>query len=284
MSHYCLSCLPVQVQRIFQLAAYKAKREVLTGASVSCVELANEFSSKVAISSGEQISKDYAYTAMAVYDRILKDDTCRSIILSVPLSHIDMPGNIPYTQSHRVFPAFRQAEEEFGKKTPWDSVSKLEWVFKKAGSSTTARRKIIWQLAAVSDLVRHRMVTPGELSISGLSGKGRGGRGVLDLVLFKLDLLDELIVTVVDQVKLSSEVKSTIRSIFENHTAYRSHVGDNADMMWMSSLPSSARDFVRLVSAPCLRNSVRQLRSSHCVHAIVTPVCPARRVRTSFSR
>lgn len=127
---------------------------------------------------------------------------------------------------------------------------KLEWVYKKAGGKTATRRRIMWQLSAISDLVRHRLVAPGELSINGLSGHKRGGRGILDLVLFKMDLLDELIVNVADQIKLSSDVKVLIRKIFDSHTSYRSHLGDTSDMMWMSSLPSSARDFVKLVSVP----------------------------------
>ena len=97
------------------------------------------------------------------------------------------------THAHACTPSFWQADEEFGKKTPWDSVTKLEWVYKKAGKSTTgSRRRIVWQLAFVNDALRTKTVASGELSLMGFSGKGHGGgRGFVDLAPLKLDLLDE---------------------------------------------------------------------------------------------
>jgi hypothetical protein len=73
-----------KVQRIFQLATYKTKREFTSGTPLSAPELAAEYNAKVVISSGEAVTKDYTYSALAVYDRILKDDVCRTLVLSVP--------------------------------------------------------------------------------------------------------------------------------------------------------------------------------------------------------
>ena len=141
-----------------------------------------------------------------------------------------------------------QADEEFGKKTPWDSVTKLEWVHKKAGKCVATRRRIVWQLAAVNDLVRTRQAASGELSIIGLSGKGRGGgRGMLDLLLFKLDLLDEFMNNQCDKCGITNDAKTTIKDVLDNHSSYRQKVGDNVDMMWMVTLPQSAKEFMGLV-------------------------------------
>ena len=46
--------------------------------------LAAEYSSKVRISSGETVSVTYAYSAISVYNLILKDDVTRSLVLKAP--------------------------------------------------------------------------------------------------------------------------------------------------------------------------------------------------------
>lgn len=252
------------MQRIFQIAAYKTKREFVSGTPLSAPELAAEYNKKVAVSSGEAVTKDWTYSALAVYDKILKDDVCRALVLSVPHQNCMCSCMLCVTcrpqcavrrascvvcvcVCARVCACVRpQAEEEFGKKTPWDSATKLEWVYKKA-KSTDTRRRIIWLLSAVSDLVRSKTVAPGELSIAGMSGKLRGGRGMLDLLLFKLDLLDELLVASADKVGLSADSKNKLRAIFESHASYRAHFGDNLDMTWMSTLPQSTKLFIAIV-------------------------------------
>ena len=74
----------IKVQRIFQLNAYKLNREMVTGAPMTAEMLAAEYSSKVRISSGETVSVTYAYSAISVYNLILKDDVARSLVLKPP--------------------------------------------------------------------------------------------------------------------------------------------------------------------------------------------------------
>jgi hypothetical protein len=69
------------VQRIFQLNAYKLNCEMVTGLPMTAEMLAAEYSSKVRISSGETVSVAYAYSAISVYNQILKDDVARSLVL-----------------------------------------------------------------------------------------------------------------------------------------------------------------------------------------------------------
>ena len=78
------------MQRIFQLAAYKTKREFTSGNPLSAPDLAIEYNSKVRVSSGEAVTKDYTYSALRVYDRIFKDDMCRTLVLSVAPSTCHM--------------------------------------------------------------------------------------------------------------------------------------------------------------------------------------------------
>ena len=128
-------------------------------------------------------------------------------------------------------------------------MTKLEWVHKKAGKSTAgSRRRIVWQLAFVNDALRTKMIASGELSITALSGNCRGGgRGFPDLALLKLDVLDEFIQHQAEKCNLSSDATSIIKEVVDNHAIYRSKVGDNVDMMWMVTLPQSAKEFIGLV-------------------------------------
>ena len=79
-----------QVQRVFQLAAYKTKREFTTGQPMSAPDLSSEYNSKVVISSGEAVTKDWTYAALSVFDKIFKDDVCRTLVLSVSLPTIPL--------------------------------------------------------------------------------------------------------------------------------------------------------------------------------------------------
>jgi hypothetical protein len=102
--------------------------------------------------------------------------------------------------------------------------------------SIDTHRRIIWQLQAITDIVRWMAVTARELNINGLSGVTRGGRGMLDLVLFNIDLLDELLINQADKCGLSAETTSKLRTVFESHESYRTRVGGSSDTMWMSTM------------------------------------------------
>jgi hypothetical protein len=205
------------------------------------------------VSSGEIVDDRYVQAALSVHDRILKDDICRLLVLSVPPVQKCMPTCVAFRISVLALAfAIRQADEEFGRKAPWNSVFKLEWVLKKAGTGANARRRIVWQLSGINDALRTRQVAPGDLCVNRLSGERRGlGPGMLDQMLFKLDLLDELINHQADLCGLLSDAKTIMQAAFESHSSYRAHVGDNANMTWMLTLPQSVKKFAELVGDRC---------------------------------
>jgi len=146
-------------------------------------------------------------------------------------------------------------------------------VHKKAGRSPNARRRIIWQLAGVNDLVRSRQVSPGELSINRLSGRGRGGgRGTLDLLLLKLDILDECVANQIVKRGISSDAKPLVRSTVESHPSYQSFFGHEVDITWMLTLPQSAKEFAGFVGDRLLTKPVRM--GAHAFARLSMHVCP----------
>jgi hypothetical protein len=122
-----------------------------------------------------------------------------------------------------------EAEEEFGKRTPWDSITKLEWTHK-----DVVRRTTLWRLMAMTNLVRSDLVSP-------------GGRDMLDLVRFKLDLRNEMLINQADQCGLSAEHKFRLWTVFESHETYADYLDNNTDMPWIPTMPPSVREFIAVV-------------------------------------
>jgi hypothetical protein len=72
---------------------------------------------------------------------------------------------------------------------------------------------------------------------------------MLDLLLFKLDLLDEFMNNQCDKCGITNDAKTTIKDVLDCHSSYRQKVGDTVDMMWMVTLPQSAKEFMGLVGS-----------------------------------
>jgi hypothetical protein len=142
-----------------------------------------------------------------------------------------------------------QAEETFGKKTPWDSLTKLESVVKRAKETTRDvpdSRKILFQLQAVTWYCASGTVLPTELSLHTLVGKGRGHRGLLDIILFKMDILKDWLTVQIDACQLSTRCKSTIRTSMSDFAAYQQ---SNEDCTWRAPLLPSGQKFADLLEA-----------------------------------
>lgn len=160
----------------------------------------------------------------------------------------------------------------FGKKTPWDSVYKLEHLARKAGrqqSSLTAARTL-WLIDLVNDLCYNRMVATGELSVANLTGKGRGGKGLLDLLLLKRDILEHLLHEKIEVLGLPASAKLAIRNSMSSVAAYRRAFGHRdavqVDLTWFGALPQAGQHLIRLIEARLLR----KLLGRHCG----LPCCP----------
>jgi hypothetical protein len=68
------------VQRIFQLAAYKSQMES-RGVNLSYPQLAELYSAKVKVSSGEQVTITFVGSALRVFTQLLNEPTVRGLIL-----------------------------------------------------------------------------------------------------------------------------------------------------------------------------------------------------------
>jgi len=73
-----------QVQRMFQIAAYKAQMET-RGVTLSYQQLAELYSAKVKVSAGEQVTQTFVGSAMRVFSQLLSEPTVRGLILQACL-------------------------------------------------------------------------------------------------------------------------------------------------------------------------------------------------------
>jgi hypothetical protein len=136
-----------------------------------------------------------------------------------------------------------EAEEEFGKRTPWDSVTKLEWAHTNLNAGHWL---IVWRLIALTDIARSDLVSPIGLDMLDPS-----------LVLFKFDLLVELINVQAGKCGLSTDKLKVLLAVLESHEAYQDYLDDNTRMPWMLTMPPSVREFIAVVGVGWPTNTCR---------------------------
>jgi hypothetical protein len=90
------------------------------------------------------------------------------------------------------------------------------------------------------------MCHPSEMSLHNLVGKSRGHRGLLDIILFKMDVLHDWLTDKMDACRLSTRCKSTIRTRMTDFATYHA---SNDDCTWRAQLLQSGRKFADLLEA-----------------------------------
>eukprot|EP00972_Heterocapsa_arctica_P075372 11119162-Heterocapsa_arctica.AAC.1 len=89
----------------------------------------------------------------------------------------------------------------------------MEAVVVKAKGSTDAAE---WLVASMIFYVQRGFMTPGELSVRTLTGKGSGNRGILDMWLFKRSVMLHVSGTVMDSLEFTAGTKARASGAFED--------------------------------------------------------------------
>ena len=221
------------VQRIYELAVYRDSQS----SKMTYKEVAQKWKSSVTFSTitEEGDAKDwtsFVESALSVYDRCLKHPGVQRLILD--------------------------AEEKWGKQTPWDSVYKLEILVTKCakpcGRADTAGPldRMAWVIRCVHDFLDSDQLQRTALSVRNLSGKGLyGHKGTADLLVYKYGLgvyiKDHLEGSVLDATQ-----KAEVRKVFQDHESYRAAYGNHGvmadhDLSWMGALCQPARTACKLL-------------------------------------
>ncbi|CAE7303315.1 unnamed protein product [Symbiodinium sp. CCMP2592] len=216
------------VQRIYELGVYRDSQP----GKLTHKEIAARWKASVTFSTitdADETMQDWAgfvSTCISVYDRCLSNPTVSRLILD--------------------------AEERWGKQTPWDSVGKLDTLCSKCTKSIgrsdpgSATDRMCWVIRAVHDFYDSEQIQKTQLSTRNFSGKGLyGHKGTCDILLYKYGLgiyiKDYLEGTIID-----ANQKAVIRSVFDDHESYRKAYGQHGhmedyDVSWLGSLCQPAR-------------------------------------------
>ena len=204
-------------QKVFETVVV---RRFVGGEKVSDKDLGELYEKNVDFAgSSEKIEARFVRSATYVHEKILTNEDLLKAVVDV--------------------------EEKAVGKTPFDSVYKLEAIAQKA----KVPDKIAWCIEYLSWLVARELCTPGELSVANLNGKGRGGRGLLDLVLFKKDILEYWLNVFPTIVGISTDDVNKVAHALRSIKNYNSGFVASSDLSWLGSLPVVIQDFARLCEA-----------------------------------
>lgn len=108
---------------------------------------------------------------------------------------------------------------------------------------------MVFMLKAVHYYCDQKALTAGKLSLTDLGGTSKTPRGLLDIIVFKADILESWLSTELDTCRLSSDDARLIRKNMSDFTAYELACADGA---WDETLLSpSGKRFANLVKAMC---------------------------------
>ena len=131
-------------QRAVQLYNFKEKQKKDTGNELSNQEVADQFQANAPMTaaSGDQMCKSYVDSALGVYTRVPIHTECNDMVLKM--------ANLK------------------GKKTPYDSMYKLEVYPRKANDNLPL---MIWCMRYTNEIIIEEVVGAGELTFNNLTGK-----------------------------------------------------------------------------------------------------------------
>jgi hypothetical protein len=200
--------------RIWEVARMKERLEGKTKTKLSAQKIAEEWRSKVMMSAdSDEISDAFIDASLTVFARMLTLPLVKDLIV--------------------------WCERQYGHSGPFNSVWKLQSIISKARDPP----RISWTVEALVDGFRAGTIDLGEMSIRQLSGvKKKKVTGLLDVVLFKKDVLDQWLDHQLRALLVPESVCKVLREKLGNYTAYREFVTRYADETHATSSSSTTGD------------------------------------------
>jgi len=185
------------VQKMFDVKSVMDRKAGSTG-GVTVSDVAKYYQDGVRFAEGSDvITAEFVDCAMTVLRRLMATPRCSELIMSM---------------------------EELGAQSPLDSIYKLQKIVSRAQSPT----KIEWCLELMIDFWRSGALASDQLSIRHIDGKakGAGGKGVIDILMFKQECLSYLLGELMGSRPLfTSDAKQNLRGICRSIQHFRSKCG-----------------------------------------------------------
>lgn len=120
---------------------------------------------------------------------------------------------------------------------------------------------ILFCFKAIADGRKEGVLTPDMVSSSAIEGRNNGGKGLVDLILFKRSMLTYFTGTVLpSKTTIDASIRAKICDVVFSHESLRSHVGYKnkaTDQGWRAGWPASADALLSLIEdrALCIEAS-----------------------------
>jgi len=221
-------------QQVASVMGFLQHRNHVRG-TISPKDAAVLFEKRAQMSPGsEKYTEAWIKAAFVVWERLLMVPIARAVIL-------DIEGAIGISSSAVAL----------------NSVYALASLCEK----TKTLDKLMWVMHSLDDSLKNEYVHPGELTLRNLTGKNAGGKGLIDLFMYKKELRDYLAGPFMESKGFDYESKLAVRNFSADHVEYRKMFGyDTAsagplvtDLTFMTLLPASTQAFIKLFEAGPLR-------------------------------
>jgi len=211
------------IQQCFSVMAFQARKS--KKGSCGAKELFQLYKKNaLMVGSSDIIKEGFIDVCLTVWDKILANEKMRNVIL--------------------------HGEAKFGKNGPWKSIFRLQKVIDVARSE----EQRMWLVAALGELCDENIIKGATLRMEDLVGKNRSEKGLLHLLLMKLELLNWFCQRWVISKPFAEDVRKRMSQLNRGHAAYHSLFGTSKtaasmDISWLGSLPPSGQSALRLVES-----------------------------------
>jgi len=165
--------------------------------------------------SGESITESYVSVAVQVYNGMIAVEPIMNALLL--------------------------AERLFNKKSPFDSVYKLQAIMQKCKGNHSLMAFVVTH---VIDTIRNGLSTAGEYVHRTMVGKGQNNKGTIDLSIIKSNILTHLTVTYPAENNITDPFALDILKKASAHATYRElsgYASSRKELSWWAKLPQSCR-------------------------------------------
>ena len=184
------------VQKMYDIIALKERKERTTGKlGAEKLQMYYEEGVKFAQSS-EKLTHEFIDNALTVFNRLMCIPRCKELVFQM---------------------------EQLGLQNPLDSIYKLQKIVVKGGTPD----RIEWAMEMIHDLHKSGGLKDDELALRKLEGKVKGceGKGLIDELNYKRDILRYLMGDWLDSLSIPNDQKCTLRSVCSGVKNFREKCG-----------------------------------------------------------
>jgi hypothetical protein len=219
------------IQVIFDVAAFKARKERASGKQ-SASDVAVAYMNHVTWAGAPDetpCTPNYVDSALTVHKRMLTVPAIRAILLNA--DEHDMPN-------------------------PLDSIVKLQAIASKADTETN----ILWTVTLLLDFYYSKAIYLEQIGTRALQGKthNSGGKGLVDLLVYKHELLKYLMADWLDSLAFPADIKATLRETCQSLEHFRAKCGyaynvayKKVSCSWRAGWQPSVDHALEIIEARC---------------------------------